>query len=81
MGEVSLSAGDHVPRSGLKNWGIHRVAELGTHWVGLPSVGFAKEGVRASVGASFFPLINTPFPSSIAQRRRINGVGAERPDN
>ena len=27
--------GDHVPQSGLKTWGIHLVAELGTHWAGV----------------------------------------------
>jgi len=30
-----LSLGDHDPRHGLHNWGIHLVAESGTHWVGV----------------------------------------------
>jgi len=44
---LSPSDGDHVPQSGQKTWGIKLVAELGTHWAGLPSkVLLTKEGVR-----------------------------------
>src|SRR5262245_30181773 len=27
--------GDHVPRSGFTLWGIHLVADLGSHWAGV----------------------------------------------
>ena len=31
----SLSPRDHVPRSGLRNWGTHVVAGSGSHWAGV----------------------------------------------